>query len=198
MEKPVSIASLFDSILDAYPDAQNISVQEIIDYLGTRAYGPLLMLFAAPNVVPNVPGSGVFSAPLMPLAYQMARGNPPWLPRRLAERRIGRETLLKLRDKMAPSLRRVNRAVRPRLGFLTAPWAERALGLFLLPLTFVLFLPIPLGNMMPAWSVAMLGVGILERDGVWVLAGLAMGVAALVVATLVVLTAGSLMANAVM
>lgn len=197
MEKTVSVAELFDSILDAYPESDHISVQQIMDHLGQRAYGPLFLLFAAPNVIPNIPGSGVISAPLMPLAFQMAKGNRPWLPRKVANKLIARSFLMKTRDKTMPLLKKVRRFAYPRLPFFTSLWFERLLGMFLLPLTFVLFLPIPLGNMMPAWSVAAIGVGVLERDGVWVLGGVLLGVLAMLVAGLVVFAGASVVLGAV-
>jgi hypothetical protein len=40
-------------------------------------------------------------------------------------------------------------------------------------LAIIVFLPIPLGNMLPALAICLLALGILERDGVWILAGLA-------------------------
>jgi len=39
-------------------------------------------------------------------------------------------------------------------------------------LAVVLVLPVPLGNMLPALAISLLALGILERDGVWILAGL--------------------------
>ncbi|MDO9219084.1 MAG: exopolysaccharide biosynthesis protein, partial [Lacisediminimonas sp.] len=57
---------------------------------------------------------------------------------------------------------------------------EYVVGLMCLVLAVVLALPIPLGNMLPALGIAMLALGILERDGYWVAAGLAVGAGALV------------------
>lgn len=186
-----TLSGLFDSILDAYPHAESITMQAIVDHLGQRAYGPLLMLFAAPNVIPNIPGSGIFSAPLLPLAYQMSKGNPPWLPPRIAKKAVSRVALERLRDRLAPWLERADKAVRPRWSWLTTPGFERILGAYLIVLSFVLFLPIPLGNMFPAWSVASIGVGVLERDGAWIAGGILGGLVALAIAGTVVFAGAS-------
>jgi hypothetical protein len=42
----------------------------------------------------------------------------------------------------------------------------------------LLVLPIPLGNVLPALAISLLALGVLERDGVWVLAGLVVAAAA--------------------
>ena len=42
-------------------------------------------------------------------------------------------------------------------------------------LSIILLLPIPLGNMLPALAIALIALGVLERDGVWVLGGIAVG-----------------------
>ena len=185
------LSEIFDDILESHP-GESITTRAIIDHLGQRAYGPLLMLFAAPNAVPNFPGSGLLSAPLFPLAFQMARGNPPWVPRRLAEKSINRQSLERLRDRAKPWLRRVDRAVRPRWKWLTTPFVERCLGAYITFIALVLLLPIPLANMFPSWAVVAMGVGVLERDGVWIAAGILWGFVALAIAATVVWTAAAL------
>lgn len=54
------------------------------------------------------------------------------------------------------------------------------LGALCLILSLVLMLPIPFGNLMPALAICIIALGILERDGYWILAGLVISVAALV------------------
>jgi hypothetical protein len=44
----------------------------------------------------------------------------------------------------------------------------------------VLVLPVPLGDMLPALAISLLALGVLERDGLWILAGLAAAAAAVV------------------
>ena len=53
-------------------------------------------------------------------------------------------------------------------------------GLGLL-LSILIMLPIPLGNMLPALSILLIALGLLERDGVFVLAGLTTAALSLIV-----------------
>ena len=54
------------------------------------------------------------------------------------------------------------------------------MGLVCFVLSVILALPIPLGNIPPALAICLMALGILERDGGWIVAGLitaAIGVA---------------------
>jgi len=51
------------------------------------------------------------------------------------------------------------------------PPLENLAGLVCLLLAVVLMLPVPLGNTLPALAIALMALGVLERDGLWMLAG---------------------------
>ena len=61
------------------------------------------------------------------------------------------------------------------------------IGLGLLVLTVVLALPIPFGNWLPAFAICIVGLAMVEKDGVAVLVGLAVGGFSLMVAGTVVI-----------
>ena len=71
--------------------------------------------------------------------------------------------------------------MRPRFTFLAKPPAEYLIGAICLLLSIILFLPIPLGNMLPAFTICVLALGVLERDGVWIGIGVACAIAAVVI-----------------
>jgi hypothetical protein len=151
-----------------------ISIQDLLEAMGDRAYGALLLIFALPNVLPTPPGtSSVLGAPLIFLALQLAAARPtPWLPKLIASRAIAREDFVKLVGRAAPWISRAERLLGPRLEFLTAPLVERLIGVLCVLLSIVLFLPIPLGNMLPALAICLFALGILERDGLALCLGL--------------------------
>ena len=70
---------------------------------------------------------------------------------------------------------------------------ERLLGLFALIVAIVCALPIPLGNWLPAFALAVIGFAHTERDGLGLGIGIAIGVISVAVAGFVVLTAGALL-----
>lgn len=161
------------SDLAADTSRERIAVGDLLTVLGDRALAGLLLFFAIPNIVPGPPGlSALLGAPLVFLAAQLAFGRSPWLPRLIAERSMTRTQFASLVGGAGPWLARAERLLRPRLDVLVRPPLEHAIGLACLLLALILFLPIPLGNMLPALAICLFALGILERDGVWVLAGL--------------------------
>lgn len=169
--------------LAADESRERIAVADLLDALGDRALAALLFVFAFPNVLPVPPGtSGVLGAPLLFLAAQMAFNMRAWLPAVIARRSMARQDYAALVRRIAPWLVRAERLMKPRLTPLASGAMESVVGTVCLLLALVLVLPIPLGNMLPALAICLLALGILERDGLWVLAGFAAaaGAAALV------------------
>ena len=71
--------------------------------------------------------------------------------------------------------------MRPRLTLLAMPPFVRLVGLVALCMSIVLFLPIPLGNMLPSIAICIMALGVLERDGIWILIGIAVAAASMVI-----------------
>jgi hypothetical protein len=161
------------------PGRERVAVADLLVSLGDRALAALIFLFAFPNVLPMPPGtSAVLGLPLLVLALQLMTGRRPWLPAVLARRSMARDDLITLVRRMQPFLHRAERLLRPRLVRLARPPMEYLVGLACVLLALLVALPIPLGNMLPALAISLLALGILERDGLWVLAGLATAVVA--------------------
>ena len=85
-----------------------------------------------------------------------------------------------------PYLERAERLLRPRLTGLLSWTGERLIGVTILVLAIVLTLPIPFGNFLPAFAIAIIGLAMVEKDGVAVLVGLSVGAASLIVIGVVV------------
>ncbi|WP_425259317.1 exopolysaccharide biosynthesis protein [Rubrivivax sp. RP6-9] len=157
---------------------ERIAVGDLLAALGDRALAALLFVFAVPNVLPVPPGtSAVLGAPLVVLAAQLAFGRRPWLPAVIARRTVARADFAALVLRVGPWLARAEALLKPRVAWLALPPMEHLVGVVCLLLAVVLVLPVPLGNMLPALAISLLALGILERDGLWILAGL--GIAAL-------------------
>lgn len=181
---PLSLV-LFKLAHEGHSD--RIFVGDLLRALGDRAIGALMFIFAAPNVLPVPPGvSAVLGAPLIFLSIQLMLGLRPWLPSVVTQRSLSRADFTTLTRRVVPWLTRAEHLLRPRLGGLARPPMEYLVGLVCLLLAVVLSLPIPLGNTLPALAICLLALGVLERDGVWILAGLgATAVAAAVVSGVV-------------
>ena len=162
---------------------ERISIGDLLNALSDRALGALLFVFACPNALPALPGTSVIlGAPLVLLAAQLAFKRQPWLPGFITRRSMARADFQGMIGRICPWLRRAEKMLRPRASAWALPPMEYLVGLVCLLLAIVVLLPIPLGNMLPALAISILALGILERDGLWIVAGLvtAAGATALV------------------
>lgn len=170
---------------------ERIAVGDLLAALADRALGALLFVFAFPNVFPAPPGtSAILGAPLVLLAAQLAFKRRPWLPAFITRRSMARTDFHALVVRINPWLQRAERMLRPRASAWALPPMEYVVGMVCLILATVVLLPIPLGNILPALAISMLALGVLERDGYWIVGGLAMAAAA------AVLVSGVLFASA--
>lgn len=176
----VSLSSLLLAFAANF-SAERVRVRDITESLGQRSFGFILLIFALPNSLPiiGIPGvSTITGLPMLFVAAQMALGhNRVYLPRWIADSSLATADFQKLINKVVPWLRRLEKLMKPRLAFLTQGNAERWLGAFCVLLAFLLSLPIPLGNLLPALGILFIALGLIESDGVCVLTGLTIGIA---------------------
>ncbi|MGI2034771.1 exopolysaccharide biosynthesis protein [Rhizobium panacihumi] len=159
---------------------ERISVGDILASMDDRAIAALIFVFSVPNCFPTPPGtSSVLGIPLIFLTAQLMLGMKPWLPRLIADRSMTRADFAAMMARTQPWIIKAERMLQPRLQIFATPLAERLLGCLCLVLALVLALPIPLGNMLPALALCIIAFGILEKDGVWTIAGSAIGVVSL-------------------
>jgi len=166
--------SLADVIEGFGEDARPVlTVGEMLEAFDSRAFGAMLLVFGLLNTLPLPPGSStLLSLPILFLAPQIAMGaDTPWLPRRLIEKPLKRRDLRGLFRRLAPIVRSMELITRPRLRPMFAPLGERAIGVVCTLLALVLVLPIPLGNLAPGATVAVLALALLQRDGFLALLG---------------------------
>lgn len=176
--------TLSEALVEVAEDTSRefITIGTLMSSLEGRARAALILVFAFPNALPAIPGtSGILGLPLLYLTFQMMLGRNPWLPKIISDRGLSRARFAQLIDRLVPYLTRTERLLRPRWRPLSGHTAEHFLGLICLILAIVLTLPVPLGNMLPAFSMCLIALGILERDGLWVILGLISSVIALVI-----------------
>lgn len=140
---------------------------------GPEAQGTLLLLLAMPCLLP-VPGVGtVLGLGMAALAFAMWRGHgAPRLPQRVAELELPHHWARRVLEGLAAAYAMAGRHARARLSPVAGPaWRSvvaAAVGL----MAFVIVLPIPFGNLLPALALIFIGLGLVFRDGVAVLLGL--------------------------
>jgi len=156
-----------------------LTLGEFIEDLGERAFGVILFALALPVCIPFlyiIPQ--IVALPMMALAAQMAAGRPePWLPERFRGRRLDKPGLMKTATGARRWFGWLERIARPRMLWLSGPRAERVVGAFFVAFCASVLVPLPATNTAPGIGVAIAALGLITRDGLLVLAGLALGAA---------------------
>ena len=181
--KPVRATSAVLLSIAENAAGPKVSLGEVVEHLGERSFGMLLLVLGLGGWVPLWPPgvATIFGIGIGLIAIQMIIGrSQPWLPRMLTSRRISRERFLAVVRRIVPLLRRCESFTRPRFPALTRSTAERFLGVYILFLGGVVCIPLPMTNALPALSVAVIAIGLIERDGVAVLIGAVLGVLSVV------------------
>ncbi|MCX7347530.1 MAG: exopolysaccharide biosynthesis protein [Alphaproteobacteria bacterium] len=161
-------------IVSSFEGREGFTIGAMVDDFGERAFGALMFIFAVPNVIPAPPGtSAILGLPLVILTFQLMLGRQAlWLPDRIRRRPVNPDMVNSFVRKAVPILKRFETILRPRLSLLVmSNAAERVIGVVTLLLAVVLFLPIPLVNILPAAAIACLALALAERDGFFAIVG---------------------------
>jgi hypothetical protein len=186
-EHPLTLSKRLGEIVAA-DGPERLSFSELAAQLHARAWGGLLLIFAAINVLPLPPAtSWFFALPLMIVAGQMALGrSKPWFPARIDRRGVTKHELGRLISKMEWLERRVERIFKPRMPRLTGNTATRVIGVVSFLLALVAAIPIPLFHMAPAAAIGLFALALIYRDGALVIVAAIAAVLSIVVDALVI------------
>lgn len=182
--EPPRLSQILPHLADG--TAERLTIAEIVARLQDRAHLALLVLFALPNTLPSIPGtSAITGIPLVYLSLQLALGRKPWLPEAITRRSLSRQGLAQMLQRAQPWMERGERYWHPRLGQLTNSTAQQLVGVLMVILALAVLLPIPFGNMLPSLAIIFFALGLMEEDGVWIIAGsVTMAIGILVFSTL--------------
>jgi hypothetical protein len=166
-----------EMIRDGTPD-DGVTLGEILEGLHERAFGFFLLLLALPCTVPFLYGlPQVVAFPLLLVSVQLMMGRrAPWLPESLSARRVGRHHLEKLLSSTRRAFTVLEYFSRPRISALSMPPLDRFVGLCLVLFSLSIMVPFPLTNTVPGIAIGIIAVGMIERDGLFVLAGTVLGI----------------------
>lgn len=172
MQQDLSASELLLALVRNFP-RDRITIQNILDGLGERSFGLVLLLFGLLSAVAVVPGLATVTAlPLLIFGAQMVAGfHAPSLPGFIADRSFAKRDLMATIERGGLYLRWIENVCRPRLLFMTGRFGERLLGLLVFVLALVIALPGPGTNFLPGLTIAFMAIAIVQRDGLLLLAG---------------------------
>ncbi len=156
-----------------------ITLNAIIEALGSRSFGLLFILLALLTLLPTglITGVPIIVAIVMCLtAGQMFRGEDvASLPSVIGKLSFNRKAIRNVIDKYEPYSEKIEKYIHPRMPELFTPEVSRIIAgvamffaISLLPLMFISW-----AVMIPSAALIVMGAGIMVRDGVVVLASVA-------------------------
>ncbi|ADU66016.1 Exopolysaccharide synthesis ExoD [Desulfurispirillum indicum S5] len=163
------------------PDRGTLKLQDVIEQLGSRGFGLLLLLFSFPSALPvPAPGYSIpFGALLLLLGFQLLlQRRTPWFPMFMLNWSIPTAKARNTLHRSARFFAMLERIVKPRYLWTTCSWLRPLSGGIVCTMAFLMLFPIPLTNTLPAIVIFCCGVGMSERDGLFTLAALALGILA--------------------
>ncbi len=151
---------------------------EILEPFPVRGHALMIVLFSFPLSLPVAPPflGGPFGLILAFLGLFLALGRTPWIPRSLRERPIPSARFQRIVHRLIRVSKTLEKFLRPRWLVLTnTHWVRRCHAVYILLMALLLALPVPLpvpfSNTVVALPIFLTGLGLLERDGLFVLLG---------------------------
>ncbi|MEO3473500.1 exopolysaccharide biosynthesis protein [Roseomonas sp. CAU 1739] len=165
---PTSFA--LEAMLDAVVAEKQVTLNWLLERLGERSFGIVLLLLAILGLLPGV--SAVAGILLMVPAMQMilARSRPIF-PDRVGERHFDARRLGNMVRRAVPVIRWLERFIRPRW-YTPFEATKRVVGGIVLLLGASLLVPLPLSNVLPALAITFIAFAYLEEDGLLLCAAL--------------------------
>ncbi|MGQ0550766.1 MAG: exopolysaccharide biosynthesis protein [Armatimonadota bacterium] len=169
----IPLSQVIEGILNE-AGAQPMRVGDLLDRTAERGFGLLMLILGLPMLIPFLPpGSSTIVGPIYAMfAVQMLSGaTRPWVPQRLRDHVLSSHTLEILRRRGVPIIRAVERMSRPRGIWLEDRLSLRLVGVVVLLMGVILLGPFPLLNTLPAISVMLLGMSLINKDAAFMVAG---------------------------
>lgn len=154
-----------------------VTVRGLMAAIGEQGLLIVCVFLSIPFLFPvAIPGtSTVFGMLIGLIGFGVMANRLPWLPARLLDHPLQSKHVTPVLTKGAEWARRFERLIRPRWLLLThGPTVNRFNGLMLIVAAASLLAPLPMipfSNTIPALGIALLALGMVERDGGLILVG---------------------------
>jgi len=160
----VPTSAVLQRLHDGMP-TDHFTLGWLMQGLHKRSFGIIMLLLA---LVAITPGLSILAGVLLMIpAFQMIAGMPaPVFPRRIAARALPARHLAAVVQRSVPMLRYLERVVHPRW-HTPLQATKRLVGAVVVILSATLvFIPIPLSNVIPALVIGLISLAYIEEDGV--------------------------------
>ncbi len=166
--------------MDESITGESVSIGDLVEHLHERGFGFLLLILSLPMALPLPvpPGINIIMAsPLILLTAQQAVGyHQIWLPKWIMNKNIKREKMSLIIQKSIPWFEKLDIIIKPRMEFLTRGISSNIIGILGLIMALTICVPLPLTNTIPSFGIALMAIGLINRDGFAVVAGAVIGI----------------------
>lgn len=187
--------TLEESIIILKQETQKmpVSIEKVMHLLSGKGRVLFLIFLSLPFCQPiQLPGmSTPFGLMIAFLGLRMSFGKHAWLPKWILSKKISSHSLEKIADNILFLIKKMKPWIHPRLSWLCHSHLMEiinGLTIFMLGLFLSLPLPIPFSNLLAAWAIFLMALGISEDDGLLVLIGYLITCFTIAVFTAIVLT----------
>jgi hypothetical protein len=194
VKQKVHTSDLLARLIDEAPK-DTVDLDWLLGHLQKRAFGLLLLILAIAILVPGC-GIAASVAIAFPAVEMMIARDRPTLPGFLTKRPFAAQRFSKWAERFLPLLRLVERVSRSRW-HMPVEVTKRAVGLLVLVLAISGIWPIPLLNVLPALTIALVAVAYLQEDGLLLCIAFVVGILSLAVFGLLVWTSAGVFENLV-
>lgn len=155
-----------------------ITIRRMLEYLSGRGYPAVIAMFSVPAILPVIAAPMGFV--LIFSGLRMALGRKLWIPVRVQDYEVPRGKVVEMIKAASSLCLKIEKALKPRYCIIcTHPWSHRIHGFLITAIAIMLPLPIPGTNWLYAIPILIIGLGLMENDGLVVLIGDALGLAVL-------------------
>lgn len=178
-------ASLSDSLnnLTILPENTALTLGKIVDTLGNKGFGILLIFLSLPSAIP-APAAGYsipFGLILIALSVQMLLGrSTPAIPTKAKSLKFNKKLIHKMVQALNFFFKYTEHLIRPRLRWLNARTGRFLMSTIILIMGTLMCIPIPGTNTLPAMVIFLIGVGVSEDDGLFSIGAICVGILAVV------------------
>lgn len=152
---------------------EEVRVGRLLQIFGVRGFAFLIFVLALLNVVIfMLPGvSLLLGLPLVVLTVQMVLGlRTPLFPIFIRRRAINRAALMRGIDLGIAVMEKVEHLIRPRFRFLSSAPVNKAHSILAMLMAVLMAIPIPFLNIPPSLGLITLSLGMMQRDGLFIVA----------------------------
>lgn len=193
MTQPHSATAIVDDLSALVQDDRIVRLGQIVDAFGSRGFGPLIFVPAVVELTPvgGIPGLPSLLALFISLiAVQILMGRAGfWLPSAIRDRDVDEHKVRQTVSYVKPVARRMDRWFGRRLRPFTIGVGRQlaAVVVITLCLTVPALELIPFASSAPMLAIAVIGLALTAEDGLLMLVGMSLALAALIVAPLMLI-----------